>query len=121
VPPLAVESSLPPLSVMRVRSEGGVVSVRVRCGWPDGETCPGQIVLRSHLRVGAGPGQPESTRVVRLAVARRTFRLAGGRIHTFKVVLDEARRPLLQRRGGLRVELLVAIPGSRKLRRLRLG
>jgi Rv2525c-like, glycoside hydrolase-like domain len=119
--PVAAESSLPPLSVLRVRSDGGVVSVRVRCGWPDGEVCPGQIILRSHLRVGAGLRRSESAaRIVRVAVARRTFRLAGGRIHTFRVALDESRRPLLRRRGGLRVELLVAIPGSRKLRRLRL-
>jgi hypothetical protein len=110
--PVAAESSLPPLSVLRVRSDAGVVSVRVRCGWPDGEVCPGQIILRSHFR--------SATRIVRVAVARRTFRLAGGRIHTFKVALDATRRPLLRRRGGLRVELLVAIPGSRKLRRLRL-
>jgi Domain of unknown function (DUF1906) len=118
--PVAAESSLPPLSVLRVRSDAGVVSVRVRCGWPDGEVCPGQIILRSHLRVAAAGGSGAATRVVRAAVARRTFRLAGGRIHTFRVALDPTRRPLLRRRGGLRVELLVAIPGSRKSRRLRL-
>jgi glycoside hydrolase-like protein len=121
--PVAAESSLPPLSVLRVRSDGGVVSVRVRCGWPDGEVCPGQIIMRSHLRVGGGVARssPEATRVVRIAIARRTFRLAGGRTHTFRVALDASRRPLLRRRGGLRAELLVAIPGSRKTRRLRLG
>ena len=121
--PVAAESSLPPLSVLRVRSDAGTVSVRVRCGWPDGEVCPGQIILRSHLRVGgaaSGSGSA-AARIVRVAVARRTFRLAGGRIHTFRVVVDPAHRPLLLRRGGLRTELLVAIPGSRKSRRLRLG
>lgn len=121
-PAVAAESSLPPLSVLRVRSDAGVASVRVRCGWPDGEVCPGQIILRSHIRLKAGGGSTgqAETRVVRVAVAHRAFRLAGGRVHTFKVTLNARGRPLIEQRGSLRAHLLVAIPGSRVGRELRL-
>jgi hypothetical protein len=57
---------------------------------------------------------------VRVAVARRAFRLAGGRSHTFKVTLNARGRPLLAQRGSLKAHLLVAIPGSRVGRELRL-
>ncbi len=49
-------------------------------------------------------------------MAARTFRLRGGSTHTFTVVLDARGRPLLARRGHLRAQLLVAIPGARKTR-----
>jgi hypothetical protein len=114
---------LPPLTVSRVKAAAEKVRVRVRCGWALGETCPGQIVLRSHVRVVArasGAGAVK-TRVVRVAVAHRTFRLAGGRTHTFLVALNTRGRPLLQEAGKLKAQLLVAIPGARAVRTVELS
>lgn len=118
----ATEPVLPALSLLRVRPTATSVRVRVRCGWQSGETCPGQIILRSHVRLntdGGSAGRAEA-RVVRVAVARRAFRLAGGRAHTFKVTLNARGRPLIEQRGSLKAHLLVAIPGSRVGRKLRL-
>ncbi len=111
---------LPPLTVKNVRPEAGTVRVWVRCGWPEGESCPGRIILRTHARLPqrSRPGVP--TRVVRVGVSHRTFRLAGGRSHTFRVALNERGRPLLLRRGFLKTQLLVAIPGARTTRAVEL-
>jgi len=111
---------LPPLTVKHVKPEGGAVRVWVRCGWPEGESCPGQIILRTHARVPlrARPGVP--TKVVRLNAAHRTFRLAGGKSHTFRVALNERGAPLLRLRGELKAQLLVAIPDARATRAVRL-
>jgi Rv2525c-like, glycoside hydrolase-like domain len=111
---------LPPLTVKHLGSSGGTVRVWVRCGWPEGESCPGQIVLRTHARLPlrARPGVP--TRVVRIGVSHRAFRLAGGKSHTFRVALNSRGLPLLRRRGFLKTQLLVAIPGSRATRAVQL-
>ena len=115
--------SLPPLTVSGVKAAAGMVSVTIRCGWPAGETCPGQIVMRSHVRVVVrarrGTGAVK-TRVVRVAVAHRAFRLAGGRSHAFAVALNPRGRPLLQEAGKLKAQLLVAIPGARAIRAVEL-
>jgi hypothetical protein len=106
---------LPPLTVKHVRVTGGTVRAWVRCGWPEGETCPGQIVLRARVRlpVHARPGV--RTRTVRLALNRRGFHLAGGMAHTFVLAPGERGRPLLRERGTLAAQLLVAIPNAREL------
>ncbi len=111
---------LPPLTVKHVKPEGGAVRVWVRCGWPEGESCPGQIILRTHTRVPlrARPGVP--TKVVRVNVSHRTFRIAGGKSHTFRVALNERGAPLLRLRGELKAQLLVAIPDARATRAVRL-
>jgi hypothetical protein len=105
--------ALPPLTVRHVKPDAGTVSVWVRCGWPEGQTCPGQIVLRAHakLPLRARPGVPK--RIVRVAVGHRTFALAGGKSHTFRIALDSRGRPLLRERGFLKAQLLVAIPEAR--------
>lgn len=112
--------ALPPLTVKHVKPEGSKVRVWVRCGWPEGETCPGQLILRTHARVPlhARPGTP--TRVVRIAAGHRTFSLAGGKSHTFVIALNERGRPLLAARGLLKAQLLVAIPDARTTRAVRL-
>jgi hypothetical protein len=112
---------LPPLTVRHVKPEAGTVSLWVRCGWAEGESCPGRIILRTHARLPlrARPGTP--TRVVRVGVSKRGFNLAGGRAHTYRVALNERGRPLLARRGFLRTQLLVAIPGARATRAVRLS
>ena len=117
---LAEPPALPPLTVRNVEAERGTVRVWVRCGWAEGESCPGRIILRTNARfpLRARPGIP--TRVVRVGVSHRTFRLAGGRSHTFRVALNSRGRPLLFRRGFLKAQLLVAIPGSRATRAVEL-
>lgn len=108
---------LPPLTVGHIKPEGGTVRVWVRCGWPpEGEACPGQIILRTHAKVPlrARPGVP--TKVVRVAVSHHTFRLAGGKSHTFRIGLNSRGAPLLRERGILKAQLLVAIPDARATR-----
>lgn len=112
---------LPPLTVKHVRPEGGAVRVWVRCGWPEGESCPGQIIMRTHARLPARARRGVPTRVVRLKVSHRIFRLAGGKAHTFRVPLDSRGQPLLRLRGSLKVQLLVAIPDARAVRALELS
>jgi hypothetical protein len=112
---------LPPLTVKHVRAEAAAVRVWVRCGWAAGETCPGQIILRTHARLPRRARRGAPTRVVRVAVSHRTFRLAGGRAHTFRAPLDSRGQPLLRERGTLRVQLLVAIPDARAVRAIKLS
>jgi hypothetical protein len=112
---------LPPLTVKHVSAAGGTVRVWVRCGWPEGESCPGQIILRTHARLPARARHGVPTRVVRLNVSHRTFRLAGGKAHTFRVPLDSRGQPLLRLRGSLKVQLLVAIPDARAVRAIELS
>ena len=117
----SAEPALPPLTVKHVRTDGGSVRVWVRCGWAEGETCPGQIILRTHARIPlhARPGVP--TRVVRVAVSHRTFRLGGGMAHTFRVPLNSRGKPLLRERGTLKAQMLVAIPNARAVRPVELS
>jgi hypothetical protein len=112
--------ALPPLTVKHVQPEGSKVRVWVRCGWPEGETCPGQIILRTHARVPLRARRGTPTRVVRVAAGHRTFSLAGGKSHTFVIALNERGRPLLAARGLLKAQLLVAIPDARTTRAVRL-
>ncbi len=112
---------LPPLTVRNVRSGGNILSLWVRCGWPAGQSCPGRIILRTNARLPFRARRGIPTRLVRLGVGNRTFRLGGGRSHTFRVALNERGRPLLARRGLLRAQLLVAIPGTRAVRAVRLS
>ncbi|HEV7400596.1 MAG TPA: DUF1906 domain-containing protein [Solirubrobacterales bacterium] len=108
---------LPPLTVGHIKPEAGTVSVWVRCGWPSGgEACPGQIILRTHAKVPlrARPGVP--SKVVRIAVSHRTFSLAGGKSHTFRIGLNSRGAPLLRERGILKAQLLIAIPDARATR-----
>jgi len=112
---------LPPLTVRHVRPAGRGLRVWVRCGWPAEETCPGRIILRTQARLPLRARPGARTRIARLGVAHRTFRLRGGRSHAFRVPLNSRGRPLLARRGLLRAQLLVAIPGSRKTRAVRLS
>ena len=58
---------------------------------------------------------------MRVAVARRAFRLGGGRSHTYRVALNARGRPLLRASGRLEAQLLVAIPGSRATRTVELS
>jgi hypothetical protein len=107
---------LPPLTVGHIKPEAGTVRVWVRCGWPEGEACPGQIILRTHAKVPLRARPGVQTKVVRVAVSHRTFSLAGGKSHTFRIGLNSRGTPLLRERGILKAQLLVAIPDARATR-----
>lgn len=117
----------PPLVLYRIASRPNSVEVGVRCEWPEGVECPGQIVLRAKVKVRAGGarasarrhGRPR-TKIVNKAIGRRGFRLTGGRSHAFRVALGRRGRILTRGRDRLGAQLVVAIPGSRAYRRVKL-
>jgi Domain of unknown function (DUF1906) len=111
--------ALPPLTVRHVKLEAGAVSLWVRCGWPEGEECPGRIVLRTQARLPLRASRGTRQRVVRLSIGKHLFHLAGGKSHIFRLALDSRGRPLFERRGFLKAQLLVAIPGTRTTRAVR--
>jgi hypothetical protein len=111
--------ALPPLTVKHVKPDAGTVSVWVRCGWPEGQTCPGQLVLRTHAKLPLRARPDVAKRIVRIAVGHRTFSLSGGESHTFRIALDARGQPLLRERGLLHAQLLVAIPEARATRAVR--
>jgi hypothetical protein len=77
------------------------------------QTCPGQIVLRTHTKLPLHARPGVSKRIVRIAVGHRTFDLAGGKSHTFRIALNSRGQPLLRERGILKAQILVAIPEAR--------
>jgi glycoside hydrolase-like protein len=113
--------ALPPLTVKHVKASGATLRVWVRCGWAEGESCPGQIALRTHAALPLSARRGTPTHDARIAVSHRAFRLAGGRAHSFRLALDPRGRALLLRRGLLKAQLLVAIPGARSTRAVELS
>jgi hypothetical protein len=113
--------ALPPLTVKHVKASGATLQVWVRCGWAEGESCPGQMALRTHAALPLNARRGTPTHDARIAVSHRTFRLAGGKAHTFRLALDPRGRALLLRRGLLKAQLLVAIPGTRSARAVELS
>lgn len=108
--PVAVRLSQLGMSGKRVR-------VRVACLWPAGTACPGQILLRTRFRVpvahyrGSGP----RTRPVSRLIGRSAFHLSGGSARTFRIPLTAGGRALLGGRGRLKTQVVVAIPGGRRI------
>jgi Domain of unknown function (DUF1906) len=113
-------AAVPPLTVSRVRPSGNALSVTIGCGLSPEASCVGQILLHTHVMAPVR-GAPGAKRAVRVAVARRGFKLGGGRSHAFLVVLNPRGRPLLRKRGKMKTQLLVAIPGARVTRAVLLG
>jgi hypothetical protein len=114
----------PPLLVRHARGAAASARVWVRCRRPEGAACPGRLLLRTHVKVpvrGRRGRRRGKTRAVRMGIGGRPFTLAGGRGHTFRVPVDSRGRPLLRRSRSIRVQLLVATPGGRAVRRLRLA
>jgi hypothetical protein len=103
------------LSNLKARGRG--VGLGLTCLWPAGTECPGQIVLRTRLRLpvphyrGRGP----RTRAVTRMIGRAPFHLSGGEARTFRVPLTAAGRKLLRQRSRLKTQVLVAIPGGRRV------
>ncbi len=113
-----------PMTLLMAKPAGNAVRVKLRCEWPMGTECPGQILVRARFRqrlvVNRRGRQTVRTRTVQRAIARRGFRLIGGRSHTFRIGLGRSGRLLVQGGDRPRAHLLVAIPGSRVGRQLRL-
>jgi len=106
------------ISVSNVQAIGHRVRARLTCKWPTGVECPGQILLRARYRVpvphyrGSGP----RTRRVSHVLGRAAFRLSGQQAHTYHVALTPGGRTLLRRKGTLETQVVVAIPGGRRIR-----
>jgi len=113
-----------PISLLRTKAGGNAVRVRVRCEWPAGTECPGQILVRTRVRqrfvVRRHGRRVVRTRMVRRALVRRSFHLTGGRAHTFRLGLGRRGRLLSRAGAGVPANLLVAIPGGRVGSELRL-
>lgn len=113
-----------PIAVLRTRSAGNKVRISVRCEWPVGTACPGQMLVRARVpqryAVRHGRRRVMRTRMVRRLLAHRAFQLNGGGSHTFTLGLGAAGRTLTAVRESHQAHLLVAIPGGRVGRRLQL-
>jgi Domain of unknown function (DUF1906) len=108
------------ISLSHIRATSGGVRVRIACEWPLETACPGQLVLRTRVRVAVHTrrGRPARTRVVTRALGRRSFRLTGKHAHAFQIPYSAPARLLLKERGKLRAQLIAAIPGGRRVQML---
>ena len=113
-----------PISLLRAKPGGNAVRLRLRCEWPVGTECPGQIIVRARLPrrvvVHRRGRRRVKTRIVRRAIARRGFHLSGGQAHTFRVGLGRTGHRLARASDRPVGQLLVAIPGGRVGRKLSL-
>jgi hypothetical protein len=110
------------IQLSNLRAGRNRVQVRVACLWPAGTECPGQIVLRTRFRVPVAHyrGRGPRTRPVSRVLGRGTFVLQGGESHTFQVPLSAGGRKVLKLRSRLKTQVLVAIPGGRRVAVLQL-
>jgi hypothetical protein len=99
-----------------LKTSAGGVRVRVACAWPEGTACPGQLLLRTRIKVALPHrrGTPPRIRTVTRSLGRRAFSLSGGHFHAFQIPLNAGARSLLLERGSLRAQLVAAIPGGRR-------
>jgi hypothetical protein len=113
-----------PLSLSGLRGGRQAVWLQLACLWPSGTQCPGQVMVRAKIRerftVGRGGGRAIIVRVVRRAIARRSFHLLGGEARVLRVPLTRLGRDLAREHPGHATKLVVAIPGSRAARTVRL-
>lgn len=113
-----------PITLLRTKAAGNAVRVKVRCEWPVGTECPGQILVRARVGqrfvISRRGRRVVRTRTVRRAIARRAFHLTGGGSHTFVVGLGRSGHLLTRGSAKPQAHLLVAIPGGRVGRQLRL-
>ena len=99
------------------------VRVRLACEWPEGTQCPGQLSLRTQIKVAVPGkrGRPARVRTVKRSLGSRAFRLVGKRSHAFVIPYSAGGRALLRQHGELRTQLIAAIPGGRRIVVLRVG
>ena len=114
--PVAVTASL-------VKTTPHAVKVWLACEWPEGTQCPGQLALRTRVKIALPHrrGTPPRIRTVTRSLGRRSFQLTGKRGHGFVIPLSAGARTLLKERGSLRAQLITAIPGGRRLLAIQLG
>lgn len=93
------------------------VRLRIACEWPAGTLCPGQLALRTRIKVPLPHrrGRPVRTRVVARSLGRRPFKLTGERSHAFVIPFSAGGRALLRQHDKLRTQLIAAIPGGRRV------
>jgi Rv2525c-like, glycoside hydrolase-like domain len=113
-----------PIALLRRQVGGNTLRLALRCEWPSGIQCPGQILVRAHIRerymVRRGRRRVVRTRVVRRTIATRAFRLSGGMSHSFRLGLGSLGRALTADGARPQAQLVVAIPGGRVYRPLTL-
>ncbi len=113
-----------PIVVLRTKAAGNKVRVSVRCEWPVGTACPGQMLVRARVPqryfVRHGRRRVARTRMVKRLLAHRAFQLNGGGSHTFTLGLGPRGRMLTGLQERPQAHLLVAIPGGRVGRALTL-
>jgi hypothetical protein len=114
--PVAVTASL-------VKTTSSRVKVWLACEWPEGTECPGQLMLRTRIKIALPHrrGTPPRIRAVTRSLGRRPFQLTGKRGHGFVIPLSAGARALLKLRGGLNAQLITAIPGGRRILPIRIG
>jgi hypothetical protein len=113
-----------PISLLGMRVGGEAVHLTLRCDWPAGTQCPGQLLLRARVRERYAVRRPGRvvmrTRTVRRPVGRGTFRLLGGGSRTFRLPLNSRGRELSTGPPRPWTQLVVAIPGGRLTEDVRL-
>ncbi len=110
------------ITLSHVKATATGVHLRIACEWPAGTQCPGQLALRTRLKVALHHkrGRPPRIRVVTRSLGRRPFRLTGKRAHGFRIPFTAQGRSLLRQRR-LKAQLIAAIPGGRRVVTLGLG
>ncbi len=105
----------PAITLTRVWATKRGVKAIVTCTWPTGTACPGQLTLRTRVKVPVrARGRVVKMRTVTRALGRRPFKLSGNRWHTYEIALTPGARKLLAKHGTLRGQLIAAIPGGRR-------
>jgi hypothetical protein len=99
------------------------VKVWLACEWPEGTACPGQLNLRTRVKIALPHrrGTPPRIRAVTRSLGRRPFKLSGKHGHGFVIPLSAGGRALLKQRGSLKSQLIAAIPGGRRTVAVGLG
>jgi hypothetical protein len=111
------------ISLSHLKVKPGGVRIWITCHWPEGTRCPGQLTLRTRLKIALPHrrGTPPRIRAVTRSLGRRVFQLSGERAHPFTIPFSSGGRALLGRRGQLPTQLIAAIPGGRRVVALRAG
>lgn len=103
-------------------TRSGAVKAILTCTWPTGTACPGQLMLRTRVKVPVrARGRVVRMRKVTRSLGRRAFKLSGNRWHVYKVPLTPGGRKLLRKHGTLKGQLIAAIPGGRRTTSVSIG
>jgi hypothetical protein len=105
------------ITLSHLKATPAGVRVWIACQWPEGTDCPGQLVLRTRVKVALRHrrGTPPRIRAVKRSLGRLPFRLGGGGVQPFVVPFSAGGETLLRERGRLKTQLIAAIPGGRRV------